>query len=209
MTARNKIWNLADQYAERLRSAIDGRVAEMEGDETSHYLIYRVLGVQETEGRLIDVYQNKGRFLYKYAGSFLEAASKLCFKEAFPESGSLRIPNNRGQRPRTFEIDCLVGNDALEIKWKDATTDGDHITKEHTRIQVISDAGYIPIRVMFYYPNRTQAIRIQETLQTLYQGIGGEYFHGEAAWEYVRNRTQIDLKTILEEIADERGRANL
>jgi len=74
---------------------------------------------------------------------------------------------------------------------------------------VISDAGYIPIRVMFYYPNRTQAIRIQETLQTLYQGIGGEYFHGEAAWEYVRNRTQIDLKTILEEIADERGRVNL
>jgi len=209
MTTRNKIRNLADQYAERLRSAIDGRVAEMEGDETSHYLIYRVLGVQETEGRLIDVYQNKGRFLYKYAGSFLEAASKLCFKEAFPESGSLRIPNNRGQRPRTFEIDCLVGNDALEIKWKDATTDGDHITKEHTRIQVISDAGYIPIRVMFYYPNRTQAIRIQETLQTLYQGIGGEYFHGEAAWEYVRNRTQIDLKTILEEIADERGRENL
>lgn len=209
MTTRNKIRNLADQYAERLRSAIDGRVAEMEGDETSHYLIYRVLGVQETEGQLIDVYQNKGRFLYKYAGSFLEAASKLCFKEAFPESGSLRIPNYRGQRPRTFEIDCLVGNDALEIKWKDATTDGDHITKEHTRIQVISDAGYIPIRVMFYYPNRTQAIRIQETLQTLYQGIGGEYFHGEAAWEYVRTRTQIDLKTILEEIADERGRENL
>lgn len=209
MTARNKIRELADQYAERLRNAIDGRVAEMEGDDTSHYLIYRVLGVQETEGRLIDVYQNKGRFLYKYAGSFLEAASKLCFKEAFPDSGSLRIPNNRGQRPRTFEIDCLVNNDALEIKWKDATTDGDHITKEHTRIQVISDAGYIPIRVMFYYPNRTQAIRIQETLQTLYQGIGGEYFHGEAAWDYVQNRTQIDLKTILEEIADERGRENI
>lgn len=209
MAARDKIRELADQYAERLRNAIDGRVAEMEGDETSHYLIYRVLGVQETEGRLIDVYQNKGRFLYKYAGSFLEAASKLCFKEAFPDSGSLQIPNNRGQRPRTFEIDCLVDNDALEIKWKDATTDGDHITKEHTRIQVISDAGYIPIRVMFYYPNRTQAIRIQETLQTLYQGIGGQYYHGESAWEYVRNRTEIDLKAILEEIADERGRENI
>lgn len=204
MTTRNKIRLLADQYANRLRSVIDDRVAEMQGDDTSHYLIYRVLGVQETEGHLIDVYQNKGRFLYKYAGSFLEEASKLCFKEAFPESGSLRIPNTRGQRPRTFEIDCLVDNDALEIKWKDATTDGDHITKEHTRIQVISDAGYIPIRVMFYYPNRTQAIRIQETLETLYQGIGGEYHHGEAAWEYVRNRTNIDLKGILEQIADER-----
>jgi len=209
MTARNKIRLLADQYADRLRNVIDRRVAEMQADDNSHYLIYRVLGVQETEGHLIDVYQNKGRFLYKYAGSFLENASKLCFKEAFPDSGSLRVPNTRGQRPRTFEIDCLVDNDALEIKWKDATTDGDHITKEHTRIQVISDAGYKPIRVMFYYPNRVQAIRIQETLETLYQGIGGEFYHGDAAWEYVRNRTDIDLKAILEQIANERGREDI
>lgn len=179
----------------------------MEGDDLSHYLIYRVLGISEREGHLIDVYQNKGRFLYKYAGSFLEEATKLCFKEAFPDSGSLRIKNTRGQRPRTFEIDCLVGDDALEIKWKDATTDGDHITKEHTRIQVISDAGYTPIRVMFYYPNRAQAIRIQETLETLYKGVRGEYYFGDAAWSYVRDKTSIDLKAILEEIANERTAA--
>jgi hypothetical protein len=209
MTTRDKIRLLADQYADRLKNKIDGRVAEMEDDDTSHYLIYRVLGVQETERHLIDVYQNKGRFLYKYAGSFLEEVSKLCFKEAYPDSGSLKIPNTRGQRPKTFEIDCLVNNDALEIKWRDATTDGDHISKEHTRIKVISDAGYIPIRVMFYYPNRRQAIKIQEALETLYKGIGGVFYHGEAAWKYVRNRTEIDLKTILEEIADERGRENI
>src|ERR1700751_1822370 len=111
---------LADEYADRLKLAIDGRIAEMEDDDVSHYLIYRVLGVAEEEGRLFDVYQNKGRFLYKYAGSFLEEASKLCFKHAFPNSGSLRVPNTRGQRPKTFEIDCLVGKEALEIKWKDA-----------------------------------------------------------------------------------------
>jgi len=209
MPTRNKIRLLADQYADKLKNKIDARVTEMENDDTSHYLIYRVLGVQEAEGHLIDVYQNKGRFLYNNAGKFLEKATTLCFKEAYPNSGSLKIPNTRGQRPKTFEIDCLVENDALEIKWKDATTDGDHITKEHTRIQVISDAGYVPIRVMFYYPNRTQSIRIQETLQTLYQGIGGEYYHGEAAWEYLRSRTKIDLKAILEEIADERGRITI
>src|SRR5882724_311749 len=185
MTTKNKIKLLANEYADRLKLAIDGRVSEMQVDDVSHYLIYRVLGVAEEEGRLIDVYQNKGRFLYKYAGSFLEAATKLCFKEAYPDSGSLRVQNTRGQRPRTFEIDCLVGNEALEIKWKDATTDGDHITKEHTRIQVISDAGYKPIRIMFYYPNRSQAIRIQETLETLYEGVDGEYHYGDAAWEYV------------------------
>jgi hypothetical protein len=204
MTTRENIKKLADVYAQRLNTSINQRVLEMQGDDLSHYLIYRVLGINEGEGHLIDVYQNKGRFLYKYAGSFLEEATKLCFKEAFPNSGSLRIENTRGQRPKTFEIDCLVGNDALEIKWKDATTDGDHITKEHTRIQVISDAGYTPIRVMFYYPNRTQAVRIQETLETLYEGVGGEYYFGDAAWDYVRNRTGIDLKGILEEIANER-----
>ena len=126
----------------------------MKGDDRSHCLIYQVLGVGDREGRLVDEYQNKGRFLYKYAGSFLEEAAKLCFLERFPESGSVRIPNTQGRRPKTFEIDCLVSRDAIEIKWRDATTDGDHITKEHTRIRAIVDAGHTPIRVMFYYPNR-------------------------------------------------------
>lgn len=96
-------------------------------------------------------------------------------------------------------------NNALEIKWKDATTDGDHITKEHTRIKVISKAGYVPIHIMFYYPNRTQAIRIQETLQTTYKGIDGEYYYGDSAWEYVKDKTGVDLKKILEDIVHERG----
>ena len=144
---------MAAQYSERLKDRIDERVAEMKEDDRSHTLIYPVLGVSDEEGKMIDVYQNKGRFLYKYAGSFLEEATKLCFLEAFPESGSIRIENTIGVRPRTFEIDHLEGASAIEIKWRDATTDGDHITKEHTRIKVISDAGYTPVRVMFYYPN--------------------------------------------------------
>lgn len=57
---------------------------------------------------------------------------------------------------------------------------------------------------MFYYPHRAQAIRIQETLETLYEGIGGEYYYGEAAWEYVLKKTKIDLKSTLEEIATSR-----
>ncbi len=204
MTTKNKIKLLADGYADRLKLAIDDRVKEMKTDDVSHYLIYQVLGVLEAEGQLIDVYQNKGRFLYKYAGSFLEAATKLCFKEAFPESAARRIQNTLGQRPKTFEIDCLVDKEALEIKWKDATTDGDHITKEHTRIKVIADAGYKPIRIMFYYPNRSQAIRIQTALETLYKGVNGEYHHGDAAWKYVHQKTKVDLKSTLEEIVASR-----
>jgi len=204
MTIEQSIQKLAFDYSNRLLAAIVNRAEEMQADDVSHYLIYRVLGISLHEGQQIDLYQNKGRFLYKYAGSFLEDATKLCFKYTFPDSGSLKIPNTMGVRPKTFEIDCLVGNDALEIKWKDATTDGDHITKEHTRIKVIAAAGYVPIRVMFYYPNRQQAIRIQQTLETLYQGLGGHYYYGDKAWDYVLQKTSVNLKTILETIAHER-----
>lgn len=196
---------LADQYSDNLKGKVDERMAEMASDDNSHYLIYRVLGVSNEEGNLIDLYQNKGRFLYKYAGSFLEEAAIVCFKHKFPDAEKVRIPNTIGSRPKNFEIDCLVGNRAHEIKWRDATTDGDHIAKEHTRIQAISNAGYVPIRVMFYYPNRTQAQRIQQTLETLYKGIGGEYYYGDAAFEYVKRCTGTDLFDVLNRIADERN----
>jgi hypothetical protein len=201
---KHKIRELADRYAAELKRNIDERVAEMEQDDRSHVLIYQVLGVSENEGKLIDVYQNKGRFLYKYAGSFLEEAVKLCFKQKFPDSGSVRVPNTHGKRPKLFGVDCLVGSDALEIKWRDATTDGDHITKEHTRIQAVRDAGYKPVRVMFYYPNREQAIRIQKILESLYKSVQGEYHYADAAWAYVKRRTDIDLFAILKDLASER-----
>jgi len=194
---------LARKYADRLKKVIDERLEEMKSDDRSHFLIYQVLGVGDQEGQLVDEYQNKGRFLYKYAGSFLEEAAKLCFLEKFAESGSVRIPNTQGRRPKTFEIDCLVATDAIEIKWRDATTDGDHITKEHTRIQAIVDAGHTPIRVMFYYPNRAQAIKIQQTLETLYKGVNGQYYYGDAAWAYVKKRTGVDLFAILTTLAQE------
>jgi hypothetical protein len=187
----------------RLKVEIEGRMDEMQEDDTSHFLIYSVLGISTQEGKLIDEYQNKGRFLYKYAGSFLEAAAKLCFLKQFPTSRSARILNTQSRRPKTFQIDCLLEPHAIEIKWRDATTDGDHITKEHSRIQAIVDAKYIPVRVMFYYPNREQAMRIQRTLETLYRGVGGEYHRGEQAWNYVKSRTGVDLLAILAKIAKE------
>ena len=199
-----EIKSLSDKYASELRSKIDERTEEIKSDDNSHFLIYRVLGISESEGNLIDIYQNKGRFVYKYAGSFLEEAAVLCLKHKFPNGSKTRIPNILGKKPATYEIDFLNKSDALEIKWRDATTDGDHITKEHTRVKVISQKGYKPIRVMFYYPQREQAIRIQETLKTLYEGIKGEYYAGDDAWNFIKNYTGFDLKEILEKIADER-----
>jgi hypothetical protein len=195
-----QLHKLVAKYAADLNKAIEGRVEEMRSDDVSHFLVYRGLGIAEEEGRLIDVYQNKGRFLYKYAGSFMEEAVKLCFSFAFPESRSLRIPHGIS----TFEIDCLVGQEALEIKWRDASTDGDHTNKERTRLRAIVAAGYKPIRVMFYYPNREQAKRIQKNLERVYIELGGEYYVGERAWDYVQARTGVPLKQILQEAATRR-----
>jgi type II restriction enzyme len=198
----DKILALSNKYSKALKGKMEARITEMQDDDNSHYLIYKVLGIGDKEGQLIDEYQNKGRFLYKYAGSFLEDAALLCFEEMYPQAKrKVRIPNKTGKRPATFEIDCLVDNDAYEIKWRDATTDGDHITKEHTRIRNIVQAGYKPIRVMFYYPNREQAIRIQDALKAIYSSVGGSYYFGEGAWGIIERKTGINLLAILEEIA--------
>ncbi len=201
MEIKRKLEKLSERYRNSLSTKTATRLDEMAEDDASHFLVYNVLGVDNDEGELIDLYQNKGRFLYNHAGLFLEEATKLCFALAFPESKSVRIPNTQGDKPKMFEIDCLVGDTAHEIKWRDATTDGDHINKERTRIQVISEAGLLPIRLMFFYPNRDQAMKIQAKVAELYLEEGGECYFGPAAWEYVKRQTGVDLFQILEEIA--------
>ena len=201
MGLEEEIRAMAADYARQLDRKITERIDEMKDDDTSHFLIYQVLGVSDGEGRLIDEYQNKGRLLYRAAGAFLEDAAKLCFQHQFPEAVSVRIPNTEGRAPKTFEIDCLIDSHAVEIKWRDATTDGDHVTKEHTRLRAISNAGYTPIRVMFFYPNRYQSIRIQQTMETLYKGVNGQYYYGDAAWSYIRSFTGVDLLLIMQRLA--------
>lgn len=196
---------LSDQLEERLKTQINDRVAEMEDDDRSHHILYQVLGITAAEGHDIDVYQNKGRFLYKYAGAFLEAAAKLCIEHRYPEASAKRIDNTLGARPKTFEIDSLTpNNDAIEIKWRDATTDGDHITKEHTRLKVIHAANYNPVRVMFYYPNRAQARKIQQVLEDLYKSLGGQYYYGDSAWQFINDYTGVDLLGVIRRIAEEK-----
>lgn len=83
---------------------------------------------------------------------FLEEATIMCIKHKYPNAEKTKVDNTVGKRHKKFEIDCLLEDGrAIEIKWRDATTDGDHITKEHTRMKVINSYGYKPIRVMFYY----------------------------------------------------------
>ncbi|WP_346920728.1 ApaLI family restriction endonuclease [Clostridium sp. UBA7339] len=192
---------IVQKYKKNLDKKINERIEEMKQDDNSHYMVYNMLGVSNEEGAMIDLYQNKGRFLYKYAGSMLEDAAILCFEHKFSNAESKKkIDNTITTKPKRVEIDCLVGDTAYEIKWRDATTDGDHITKEHTRVKVIQEKGYKPVRIMFFEPNRGQAKEIQKRLKDLYTQVEGEYYSGEEAWEYIKNETDIDLKNMLNEM---------
>lgn len=197
MDNEERLLKIVKKYRDELQKKIQNRKIEMEEDNTDHYIIYNALGFTCEEGYQIDYQQNVGRFLYKYAGSLLEELAIASFKYAFPEAQSkVKLKNTIDNSPKHVEIDCLVGDRAYEIKWKDATTDGDHIKKEYKRVRVIKDAGYTPIRIMFFEPNRDQAIRIQTALKNLYEDIDGEYYAGEAAWEYLLKETGVDLKAV-------------
>lgn len=195
MSTNDRMLKVIEHYRNELQKKVKLREVEMKEDNNDHYIIYNALGFTVEEGYQIDYFQNVGRFLYKYAGSLLEELAIDCLTEANPEAKEkVKLPNTIDKSPKTIEIDCLVGEKAYEIKWKDATTDGDHIKKEHKRVQIIKDAGYVPIRIMFFEPNRTQAIKIQEKLKKLYEDIGGEYYAGDDAWEYLEKETGVDLK---------------
>lgn len=171
----------------------------MRQDRNDHYLLYHVLGFTDQEAHEIDLQQNIGRYLYKYTGSLMEKLAIRCIKEVYPEAKEkVKLENTIDRNPRNVEIDCLVGDKAYEIKWKDATTDGDHVNKEKKRVEIIKKAGYIPVRIMFFEPNREEDKKIQRRLKKLYEDLGGEYYSGEAAWKYLRQETGIDLRQVLE-----------
>jgi len=176
-----------------LHQKIEERRIEMAGNSLEHFRLYEVLGFSEEEGIKIDLYQNIGRFVYKYAGAILEQATVAVLQHT-KVGQSIRIPNTISRNPRNFQIDFFVrpDNKAHEIKWRDATTDGDHVTKERNKVQCIIGAGMIPVRVMYYMPNRKQAIRIQERIIAIYKEHG-EAYTGKEAWDYIRDYTGFDL----------------
>ncbi len=84
LTIEQEIRELAARHLSGLQRKISDRIEEMKQDDTSHFLIYRILGVSVEEGQLIDVYQNKGRFLYNTAGRFLGKLQSCVFAQNFP-----------------------------------------------------------------------------------------------------------------------------
>ena len=57
---------------------------------------------------------------------------------------------------------------------------------------------------MYFFPNRTQAMKIQAIVKDLYKANGGEYYSGEEAWAHLEEMTGVNLLSILEDIAAEK-----
>lgn len=47
-----------------------------------------------------------------------------------------------------------------------------------------------------------QAIKIQQKLKSIYESVSGEYYSGLNAWEYIYEKTDIDLNSMLKEISE-------
>lgn len=193
-----KIQDLCRHRTRLLTDAIQHRTMQMLHDSQDHLLLYRALGVNAADGQQIDLYQNKGRFLYNHAGRLIEEAAMLCFKSVNPKAAALRLPNPSGTRPKVFSIDCLSEGVALEFKWRDGTTDGDHVAKELAKLEAVVAAGMIPVRLVFFAPNRASSQAIQTTLARQYAAAGGRYLTGGPAFDYVAERTGVDLAAALQ-----------
>ena len=203
----DEITRIVEAHRAKLAVQITSRREELLGDDAQHQEVYQVLGIPAEECPKIDLYQNIGRFVYKYAGALLEDTTRLLLSAA-GDGSTLIIPNTVSQDPLNFHIDCYTTRDnrAHEIKWRDATTDGDHVKKERNKIKSILAAGHIPVRVMYYMPVRANAERIQSRIIGAFNA-DGEAYVGEAAWQYVKDYSGVDLRATLLKLIPDTPRA--
>lgn len=188
---------LIEKFLERkkkLNKKIENRVSKIKEEDPDYYELVNLFGYSDEEAEDIDIKHNIGRFLFANLGRLLEELSNTLLKNA-KGGKELKITNPADSPPEKFQIDCVVDSDnkAHEIKWRDATTDGDHVKKEENKISAIENLGYIPVRVMFYRPKRKQAQRICDKVARLYRSEGEAYI-GDDAWEYIENYTSFDLR---------------
>ena len=195
-----RIKDIVEKNRNDLAEKVLERKTELLDDDDSHQEIYRVLGVPAEECAEIDLYQNVGRFVYTYAGTMMEDVTRVLI-ESKDGGGPKSIPNTVSQNPANFEIDSVTPDGrAHEIKWRDATTDGDHIRKEANKVESILASDLTPVRVMYFMPVRSAAHRIQLKVIEEFERVGEAYV-GEKAWDYVEERSGVDLKALLSTLA--------
>ncbi|MHA6346394.1 ApaLI family restriction endonuclease [Roseivivax sp. CAU 1761] len=195
MSCEADIEAIVARHREALQARILSRRKEVLEAGRDHHMAFAALGVSSEEAADIDLHQSVSRLVYRHAGAMMEELACHCLKAAYPDGGKVRIPNPAAGSPATYEIDFLARRrDAIEIKWRDATTDGDHVRKENARLQATIEAGYRPVRLMFFLPTTAAAAKIQARLQASYKDAGGIYAGGAAAFAFISRRTGVDLR---------------
>ena len=197
------------KHKKMLKQKINERKDKIQLEENRHWEIYELLGdFDKEESFKVDYYQNAGRYFFRHCGSMLEEmVIKIIKNKKYAEK--TYIENTISTNPKRFEIDCFVKEDnkGHEIKWRDATTDGDHRKKEETKLKQMIKNGIKPVKLMFYMPEREQAKKIQLSIIELYNQTGESHV-GKQAWSYLKNYCDFDLYNFLfekryEDINDE------
>jgi hypothetical protein len=182
-------------------SAVEKRKLAMAKDANHHHFLYQMMGLSDLEAVELDVNQNNSRLLYRRLALCVEDLVWECFTAAQPDSlRHVIIPNVVGEKPANFEIDIVSANRGLEVKWRDATTDGDHVMKEKHRIISVAAAGYIPHRIMLCTPEREQARKIQERMRRIYAQNNGFFLAGDDAWSFIKQETGFNLKKCIDKM---------
>ncbi len=194
----NEIRTICQRHAEAVREGFAKVQERLASSSREHARVFRALGIDDKTGLELDERHMEARFVYTHAGRLMEDISSVCILSTRTARAKVRVPNICGSKPKRFEIDVLAEEmDAIEVKWRDATTDGDHITKERDRATSVKAAGYKPIRLMFFEPSGKDAVKIQDQLSVEYPLIGGEYYRGPAAFAFLKVYTGIDVLALL------------
>lgn len=188
-----RIANILGHHAAEVRRRFAEVRERMDTADRDYSRVYRALGLDDATGRDLDERHLEARFVYNHAGVMIEKVAIECVMSRHAARKKVLVDNVASARPIKFEIDVVVERDGIEIKWKDATTDGDHVTKEKHRVASIKEAGYRPIRLMFFEPSAPQSKKIQDRLSEEYAKIGGEFHRGLAAFDFIRRYTGVDM----------------
>lgn len=188
---------IVDKHHHQSRQRIEQSLADLKQAQHDHEWMLELAGGVGEEIRQMESAHQSLRIIYRAAGSIMEESVKACLCRLKNYQPSQKLDNLIGNRPKQHEVDCLVGNRAYEIKWRDATTDGDHRSKEIERIRNMLAHGLTPVRLMFFIPHNKSAMAIQQSVRKSYEELGGHYHCGPDAWEHVKKLSGHDLRQIL------------
>jgi hypothetical protein len=205
----DKLDALVQKQREETAQKIEEREAEMQQDDTDHYLLFRVFGFDGRQAHTLDFHQNVSRILYRRMGDLMEGVSLTVLGETH-EGEKRLVPRteaakNTSTKKETYEIDFLSQADgrAHEIKWRDSTTDGKHVAGEILKAKRFHSLGYLPVRVMYFTPQRDTSRSAMERINAAYHDLDGEVHVGEQAFAYMRHYTGFNVWQYINRVAQQ------